>query len=163
MNHACQSLTRWAARNLGILLLTLPCSCDDNRCTCPDGPREDVRLTDNATLDTLQSAGYTIASVWIKGSTIHLRTVTSGGCAEHFYDLYVSTDYMESYPVQTRAYLVHISKDPCRMIIRHTREFDLTPLLDDYRAAYMREDPIIIHIYANSRQEGEPLTVRYEP
>lgn len=146
---------------LWLALLASTPGCDDTLPTAPDAsPRPVILVSD---LSGLKPVAYGIDNLAITGRTIGLRTTVGGGCDEHFYDLYVSRDFTESFPVQTWAYLVHRSNDMCEALLTHRRQFNLKPLIDHYIASYGQEDAIIIHVYANSSGTGNLYTVRYEP
>ena len=139
------------------------CGCADDddypSHTCDHtGP---VRLFSDPGL--LSSVPYTIDSARIAGRHILMTVTVGGGCADHCYRLYVDEHFAESNPVQTLGYLVHQSDDPCDALLRHELSFDLQPLIRHHRALYGHDAPIIINIYRNSRREGEPIAVRYDP
>lgn len=147
---------------LSVAMLFTCLGCSDSDCpVCPSDCVDHVIITGN--LNDLTATHYLIDSVRIEGKRIHLRTTVSGGCADHFYRLYVSDAFAESDPVQVLAYLVHESDDPCEAILHHNLEYDLQPLIDLYRVYYGEIGPIIINVYPNSDKTGQFHRVQFNP
>ena len=69
----------------------------------------------------------------------------SGGCASHYFRLCYDSAFLESFPVQANLRLEHDSQgDMCEAYPTETRQFDLRPLADAYRAAYRTENGTVI-------------------
>jgi hypothetical protein len=78
-----------------------------------------------------------IQDVRINGDWASVETAYSGGCAPHQFDLVVFGGWMESDPVQVRAFLSHDGHDdPCDGLVLRTIAFDLKPLKNAYQEAY---------------------------
>ncbi len=58
---------------------------------------------------------------------------------------------------------VHESDDPCDALLHHDLEFDLQPLIDQYRMFYGEIGPIIINVYPNDHRMGDFYTVQFNP
>ncbi|MBM3286863.1 MAG: hypothetical protein FJY88_05880 [Candidatus Eisenbacteria bacterium] len=115
-------------------------------------------------IGVLASDPYQVRAVSIQGRILSLSVSASGGCADHAWTLYVSEAFMESYPAQTRGFLVHEDNgDPCDAILQEDLAFDLAPLIAAYARQYGgAHDPIVIHIAGDDRGESA-FTVRYTP
>ncbi len=87
---------------------------------------------------------YDLRALSLRGDILVLRVGFSGCQPEHPFTLYVSKNFMESYPVQTWALLAHdnLGEDPCDAYWEKTLVFDLSPLREAYVAAYGGPDLI---------------------
>lgn len=78
-----------------------------------------------------------IDSVRLDGQVLLVGVTYSGGCRPHTIDLVSGVEWMESFPVQTRAWLTHDgANDPCDALPSEVRRIDLAPLVAAYRAGY---------------------------
>jgi len=128
---------------IGLVLLA---GCGDDDPADPGVVQgEPVRITSD--LLSRHSQGYFITGESIRARTLIVDVSYSGGCSEHSFRLYVSSDFMESTPVQTFAFLVHEGDDACREAISEVLEFDLNPLVEEFRLVYGRTEPIRIRLY----------------
>lgn len=97
----------------------------------------------------------------LDGLRLEASVSYSGGCARHAMDLVFNDAWMESHPVQTRAWLTHHDPgDPCDARPHEMRRFDLAPLVEAYRAAYPGAGAgttIIVHVVAPAT--GDTRTV----
>jgi hypothetical protein len=132
------------------ILLALALSFAAAACSAPASPSGDAgpaslaaAPTDRAILAPdgeyarYRSDSLTILGAGITGDILTLRVQHGGGCEPHQYRLVVSRIWMESYPVQVPARVVHEANgDLCKALL--TREFavSLIPLRDEYRRAY---------------------------
>ena len=144
-----------------ILSLLLIVGCGENGPSDPDSVHGDpVRMTD--TLGAFDTVGYFVQTASVLGRTLTLDVSYSGGCADHSFRLYLSRLFQESDPVQTQAFLVHEGEDPCDGVLHETLDFDLNPLLEEYRLAYGRAGPVVIHLF--DRDTGETgIELRFDP
>ena len=85
-----------------------------------------------------------IISATFNNELLTLDIEHSGGCGTHEFKLLLSDAFMESFPVQVQAALIHKSDDPCDGIMRSQRQFDLAPLQEFYRRAYGDESGTVI-------------------
>ena len=170
-----------AARTLLVPALLLPvmlagflCSCTVEHRFPSDSaapPAEPLAQVDTLViltedLGSLESDPYAVEDAQLAGEALYLRTLVSGGCVEHAYQLYVYRYFAESFPVQTWAYLVHDdADDPCDSIYEEELQFDIHPVIELYQQTYPGSlDPIILHIYSSEdRVPGEWITVTYTP
>lgn len=82
------------------------------------------------------------AQVEMAGDRVNMSVRYSGGCAVHDFRLVAWGGWMESYPVQVRAFLSHDDKDdPCDAIVERELSFDLRPLRRAYQDSYGVADP----------------------
>jgi hypothetical protein len=98
--------------------------------------------------DPVQILGASIA-----GSLLSVDLEFSGGCTTHAFALFLSQEWMESFPVQIVAFLAHDDRDDaCDGIVRRTVRFRLQPLEQAYVAAYPGEAPgerrVVLHVVA---------------
>jgi len=89
-------------------------------------------------------------SLRIEGDRLRFLVEYGGGCAAHDFKLVAWGGWMESFPVQTRAFLSHDDKnDPCDAIITRELGFDLRPLKWAYEDSYGVGQPgtttLVIH------------------
>ena len=97
------------------------------------------------------------------GDRLSLRVTYSGGCWAHELDLYGSTAFLESYPVQADVFLSHDAKDdPCDALIREQLFYDLLPLKQAYHQAYGPEGPLLLRIHEPGATEPVRPLVRYD-
>jgi len=81
-------------------------------------------------------------SLRIEGDHLRFRVAYGGGCADHDFKLVAWGGWMESFPVQVRAFLSHDGKnDPCDAIVARDLSFDLRPLARAYQEAYGIGEP----------------------
>jgi hypothetical protein len=81
-------------------------------------------------------------SLRIEGDHLRFRVSYGGGCAAHDFKLVAWGGWMESFPVQVRAFLSHDGKnDPCDAIVTRALSFDLRPLKKAYQESYGVGDP----------------------
>jgi len=87
---------------------------------------------DNVAIDELE----------ILGDRMEMRVSYGGGCAVHDLKAVAWGGWMESFPVQVRAFLSHDAKgDPCDAFITRDVSFDLGPLKLAYEESYGVGDP----------------------
>ena len=78
-----------------------------------------------------------VDSVRLEGDRLEFRVSFGGGCATHDFKLVAFGGWMESYPVQVKAFLSHDGKDdPCDAIVTRALSFDLRPLKLAYEESY---------------------------
>jgi hypothetical protein len=81
----------------------------------------------------------TIDSARVTGDSLFAYVTHGGGCAQHSYQLVVSTIWMESFPVQVPARISHDANgDNCKALLRREVGFSLAPLADAYRRGYQQ-------------------------
>lgn len=157
------------ARRLTLALFAalLAARCSDRGASpaddIPNVPADSVVVLTDSIEVIVSPQAYEVVEAHIAGQVLVTQTQVSGGCGEHAYSLFVSTAFSKSFPVQTNAYLVHESDDPCDGLVREQRSYDLAPLLEHYRSVYGRHDPIRIHLYRRSDRETGTTEFRYEP
>jgi len=82
------------------------------------------------------------AETEIDGDFLNMSVRYSGGCVVHGFHLVAWGGWMESQPVQVRAFLSHDAKnDPCDAIVDRELSFDLRPLRKAYEKSYGSGDP----------------------
>jgi hypothetical protein len=73
----------------------------------------------------------------IRDDYLEFQVSHGGGCATHHYDLVAFGGWMESDPVQIRAFFSHDGNgDPCDALITRELSFDLRPLKEAYQESY---------------------------
>lgn len=105
----------------------------------------------------------TLDSVTVDGLRLSVGVTYSGGCQPHEIDMVFSGDWMESFPVQTTAWLTHEDRDdPCDALPSEIRIFDLEPLVEAYRAVYPTApsgERVIVHLSAPGTSSGTSFEV----
>ena len=72
---------------------------------------------------------FTITSTEIDGDILKVGVVYSGGCAEHYFNMYTNMKYMKSLPPKLNMILVHDKNgDACREVKSETLLFDIKQL-----------------------------------
>jgi hypothetical protein len=91
---------------------------------------------------------FVLQEARIAGDTLFLQVAYGGGCRAHDFTLVISTQFMESEPVQTRALLAHDSHDdPCEAWLQSALRADLTPLKRAWQSAYHSPSgTVIVHL-----------------
>ncbi len=86
--------------------------------------------------------------VRVDGDTLSLQVGYGGGCRVHQFGLVISSDFMESEPVQTTALLTHDADgDPCEAYILTWLIADLAPLKVEWQTAYQADSgTIVLHL-----------------
>lgn len=84
----------------------------------------------------------------LRADTLSLSVSFTGGCRDHRFELVAWSGWLESDPVQANLLLSHDGEDdPCEAEISRDLRFDLTPLREDYRAAYQTvSDTVILNL-----------------
>lgn len=95
-----------------------------------------VKMTDTAFPKTNKTPMITSAS--IDGDVVHLKLGYSG-CDEQHFDLYISSAFMESFPVQTQFVFTPQVEDGCDAAFETSFEYDLIPLKINYQKAYQTQ------------------------
>lgn len=126
---------------------------------------------DNVIISDLFPERILLDEFMIDSATIHQQTLTltvsySGGCAEHYFSIFMSpSGFSDSNPKEADLYIRHfVFADPCRMLITRHLTFNLGPVADQYRNLFKSEDTILVNLYefANG-QSALKQTVIYEP
>jgi hypothetical protein len=130
----------------------MPDGC--NTCECADGAIGEVctfaacgpiPIVDCEELAPFEGDAFDLGSVSVTEDTLSVQVSYSGGCAPHYFRLCYEPYFLESEPVQSTLRLQHDAQgDPCEAYPTETREFDLTPLREAWRAAYGGESGTII-------------------
>ncbi len=103
-----------------------------------------------------------LEDVSMSGDTLILNVAYSGGCKEHEFSLFASTDFAESYPVQASIYLSHNSNDDrCKALIKEDLRFNLSILKDEYRKLYNDNGPIDLNLFAPGVSDALKPLIRY--
>jgi hypothetical protein len=93
---------------------------------------------------------YQIAEATVTGDTLRVTVTHGGGCRKHEYGFVVYSGWMESFPVQVRAVILHNANgDNCKALLRNELRFDLSPLRNAYRQSYGSGSATIIINLAN--------------
>ncbi len=107
------------------------------------------------------------AETEIDGDYVNMSVRYGGGCVVHDFHLVAWGGWMESHPVQVRAFLSHDAKnDPCDAIVHRELSFDLRPLREAYERSYGSGDPgattlIIVLDNPNSYSSLSELRLEY--
>jgi hypothetical protein len=96
-----------------------------------------IHFIDNVSDTTLPDDNISITSVQITADVMSVAVQYSGGCREHFIEMYSEKLFMESNPVQLRMRLSHDdNNDACEMIVSDTLYFDLKPVKELFSYYY---------------------------
>lgn len=97
---------------------------------------EDIIL-DNDLYTEAPRDGVYIEEIFIHNNHLVVEFSYGGGCAEHFFSLIGSNEYMESYPVRTSILLSHQSNnDTCTALFTAKLGFSLMPLKNEFHTMY---------------------------
>ena len=95
--------------------------------------------------DRFGTDAYALNSATITDDTLNISVSYSGGCEEHQFTLVASDIFLESFPVQLSASIVHnANDDACEAYPTENYRFDLTPIKTMYQEAYRQEAGTII-------------------
>ncbi len=116
--------------------------------------------------DSLLADAYRIDSARVKQDSLILQVQHGGGCAVHFFALYMAPDaFMESFPPQANLYLHHNANgDACKALITQRLAISLEPLLQQYERFYGGREEVALNLYEFS--EGivrRAITVSWKP
>ena len=135
---------------LAVVFAALVGCGDDEPTTTSPGPDGVISTTMVEQLDTAawKIDPFELLEASIQGDTLYMQVGYSGGCLTHDFGLVISTDFMESDPVQTTALLTHDSKDDaCDAWILTWLLADLSPLKAEWQAAYQSvSGTIVLHL-----------------
>ncbi len=120
-----------------------------------DGDVPHVILVDGDLGDVAQDP-YRLESLHLEGDVLSMRIEMSGCSPDLPFRMVVSTAFMESLPVQTRAVLSYRTDD-CDAAWMTSRAFDLSPLRRAYVAAYGEPGEIVIRLETPHGDEHEIL------
>ena len=95
--------------------------------------------------DRFGTDAYALNSATITDDTLNISVSYSGGCEDHQFTLVASDIFLESFPVQLSASIVHnANDDACEAYPTESYRFDLTPIKTMYQEAYRQEAGTII-------------------
>lgn len=95
--------------------------------------------------DRFGTDAYALNSATITDDTLNISVSYSGGCEDHQFTLVASDIFLESFPVQLSASIVHnANDDACEAYPTENYRFDLTPIKTMYQEAYRQEAGTII-------------------
>jgi hypothetical protein len=101
--------------------------------------------------DEWPAAGFpadpaTIENLNLQDNILTIEVSFSGGCAQHAFEVYAATAFLESIPPQAILLLTHDAQgDTCEALMRETLDFDLTPL-EKHRHAF-GESPLVLRLH----------------
>ena len=122
------------AQNAHSAAIAFPDECEglEDQASFADPPIQILELAE----DPAAGADTTINLAEISGDIIELEVQYAGGCEDHEFNLYASSSFMESNPVQSEVLLEHITTDTCESLVTETLRFDLLPIREHYQRAY---------------------------
>ena len=95
--------------------------------------------------DRFGADAYALNSATITDDTLNISVSYSGGCEDHQFTFVASDIFLESFPVQLSASIVHnANDDACEAYPTENYRFDLTPIKTMYQEAYRQEAGTII-------------------
>ena len=95
--------------------------------------------------DKFANDSFVLNDATITGDALTINVSYSGGCKNHEFTLVASDSFLESFPVQLSAYIVHnANDDTCEAYPTANYRFDLTPIKTIYQEAYRQEAGTII-------------------
>ena len=110
----------------------------------PPGPPP-VLFTD-APPESLQFEPWSYIEGDTEGDRLKLRVGYSGCQPQHAWSCYIIGGFMESWPVQVRATLVHETREDCDAAFQEALRFDLQPLRRAYHEAYDTDGLLLIDL-----------------
>lgn len=112
-------------------------------------------------LEEIPQDSYTLLELHLRGDILMLKVGVSGCGPDHPFTLFVSSNFMESRPVQTVALLAHDDLDEmCDGYFERTLAFDLAPLRQAYIEAYGHPGEVVLRFRDFA---GEERRVRFGP
>ncbi|MCE2413883.1 hypothetical protein J4G07_07765 [Candidatus Poribacteria bacterium] len=95
--------------------------------------------------DKFANDSFAFNDATITGDMLTINVSYSGGCKNHQFTLVASDSFLESFPVQLRAYIIHnANRDTCEARPTEDYRFDLTPIKTLYQEAYRQKAGTII-------------------
>jgi hypothetical protein len=92
-------------------------------------------------------APVTIRSARLEGRTLRLEVSYAGGCSTHTFAVIGGTHYLSSYPAQYPVVLRHDDGgDQCDSTIVDDLSFDVTPVVEMFRACLGADEPFYFRI-----------------
>jgi hypothetical protein len=116
--------------------------------------------------ETFQLDPFTLQNASLEGCLLTVDVSYGGGCEEHEFELFMSPSvFGESFPAQANLWLKHNANgDICRAVVSDKLEFDITAVIEQYRAQHGKDDEIILNVYGYfSDKPGAMRVVRYSP
>ncbi len=90
-------------------------------------PEIDKLVIDENFVPPRENGRFEVESMMMEDNLLKLRVAYSGGCEEHFFNLYSNGMYAKSYPPQLTLFLEHIdNNDRCRAWIVKELVFDIS-------------------------------------
>ncbi len=93
----------------------------------------------------LANDSFVLNNATIMDDTLAVSVSYSGGCKNHQFTLVTSASFLESFPVQLSAYIVHDANgDTCEAWPTEDYHFDLTPIKTLYQKSYRQKAGTIV-------------------
>lgn len=109
---------------------------------------------------------FGLLNVRMANEKLTIELEYSGGCEDHDFELFYDPAFIETNPPQANLYLRHDGKnDSCDAIIRETRTFDLSALLDNLQLAYPnnpRDFSINLHTWIDGTETLEVSLLKFD-
>ena len=95
--------------------------------------------------DKFKNDSFVLNDATLTGDMLTVSVSYSGGCKNHEFTLVASDTFLESFPVQLSAYIVHDANgDTCEAWPTEDYYFNLTPIKTLYQDAYRQKSGTII-------------------
>lgn len=148
---------------LAILLLIIFAGCSKG-IVDPGNDYKDLQeilYTENLLSDSISAHPVNILTAKIDDDVLILRTSYTGGCKEHYFNLYSLLFFMESNPVQISMRLSHNSNsDPCDRLVFDTLYFSLSSLKKLFSEQYRSNSgEIILNIHNHAMETFSPSPI----
>ena len=120
---------------LALIITVFLMGCPQDGIIPPDSSCKDIEVVNNISNST---AGRTliIQEATLDGKELTLKASYNCGCGNSEFFLETSADFMESLPVQTNVSLILKGNDGCEALCQALLCFDLSNLIDEYKATY---------------------------
>jgi hypothetical protein len=115
---------------------------------------------------TFQLDPFVLEEVSLENCLLTVDVTYGGGCKDHEFELFMSPSiFGESFPAQANLWLKHNGNgDICRGLVSDKLEFNITALIEQYRAQHGSEDDIILNVYGYFPDKPDAVkVVRYSP
>ena len=115
---------------------------------------------------TFQLDPFALEGVALDDCLLTVDVNYGGGCKDHEFELFMSPSiFGESFPAQANLWLRHNGNgDICRGLVSDKIEFNITAVIEQYRAQHGSEDDIILNVYGYfSDKPNAVKVVRYSP
>jgi len=106
---------------------------------------------------------FDLAEAAVDGNDLKLTVKYSGGCKEHFFQVYMSpASFFESMPVQANIYIRHLGNDdPCRAYLTERLTVNIAEIKKLFSQSYGPHGEVVLNILPHPLSQSEGIKVNY--